>query len=320
MMLPVAETPKVGVALGSGSARGWAHVGVLQGLQELGIQPSVVCGTSAGAFVGAAYATGNLGALAEWATSLSTRDVIGMLDLAFGRGGMIAGSRVMDFLRDREGGHALIEGLECRFAAVATELGSGREVWLSNGPVIDAVRASISLPGMIAPVFHQGRWLVDGGLVNPVPTSVCRAFGADIVIAVNLNGNLVGWARENAARELEIAGSREADVDEDSSDAWAAFKGRLQQHLPGFSGNSRRKEAKPPAMIDVLIGSILIMQDRITRSRMAGDPPEILLTPHLPSLRVLDFHEADRAIEAGRACVETAKDRLLRAVGRRPAG
>ncbi|MFT4569207.1 MAG: NTE family protein [Hyphomicrobiaceae bacterium] len=314
------QSPKIGVALGSGSARGWAHVGVLQALEDIGIRPSVVCGSSAGAFVGAAYATGNLEALAEWALELRTRDVIGMLDLAVGRGGMIAGTRVLDFLRDHEGEHALIEDLECRFAAVATELKTGREIWLQQGSILEAVRASISFPGMVAPVLHQGRWLVDGGLVNPVPTSVCRALGADVVIAVNLNAALVGWTRESArsgtaAGEPVVEQTHEEPEEEEQGDPWRAFKDRFQARFPALANHGRRREGKPPAMMEVVLGSILVMQDRITRSRMAGDPPEVLLSPQLPSMRLLDFDEAEVAIAAGRECVEGARELLERAVG-----
>ncbi|HEB80592.1 MAG TPA: patatin, partial [Chromatiales bacterium] len=182
---------RIGVALGSGSARGWAHIGVLQALRRAGVEPDVVCGTSIGALIGGAYALGDLDALGDWVRGLTRRDVVRLLDVRLTGGGLIQGERLMRFFRSRSY-DSPIEGLSKAFSAVATDLGTGREVWLGRGPLIDAVRASFALPGLFAPVRRDGHWLVDGALVNPVPISVCRALGAEVVIAVNLNGDRVG--------------------------------------------------------------------------------------------------------------------------------
>src|SRR5512139_748271 len=194
--------PRIGLALGSGSARGWSQIGVIRVLEQAGISPDVVCGTSIGALVGAAYAAGEIGRLHDWVKGLRWQAVVSMIDLRM-NGGLIEGGKLVDFFR----AHFRDEGiakLPKAFGCVATELVSGREIWLREGPVIDAVRASIALPGLFTPVERDGRLLVDGGLVNPVPVSLARAMGADVVIAVDLNWDLIGrhqWAQD----ELKVA-------------------------------------------------------------------------------------------------------------------
>ena len=178
------RTPKIGLALGSGSARGWAHMGVLKALDDAGIKPDVVCGSSIGALVGAAYAAGELDRFAEWTQTLNMRSVFGFMDFKLS-GGMLKGEKLIDFWR-RNFVDFDIESSAIPFAAVATDLHSGAEVWLREGSMADAVRASIALPGLFTPVQRGGRLLVDGGLVNPVPASLARAMGADIVIAVGV--------------------------------------------------------------------------------------------------------------------------------------
>src|SRR5215468_2965682 len=183
--------PRIGLALGSGAARGWSHIGVIEGLAEAGIEPEVVCGCSIGALVGAAYVAGELPALKDFAQSLTWREIARMLDVRLSGGGLIGGHDIVAFLRKLKIS-APITSYSRPFAAIATDLETGREIWLREGPIEEAVRASISIPGILSPARHGHSWLVDGGLVNPVPVSICRALGADVVIAVNLNGDLVG--------------------------------------------------------------------------------------------------------------------------------
>lgn len=283
--------PRIGLALGSGSARGWAHIGVLQALAEAGVVPDVVAGTSIGALVGAWYARGHLDAADEWVRRLTRRDVIRLMDVAFVGSGVLEGKRLMDLYRDRWGDVA-IEKLKTPFAAVATNLQSGQEVWLQRGSLLEAVRASISLPGLFTPVQVKDHWLVDGGLVNPVPVSVCRAMGAEVVIAVNLNGDLLGrrFARHTPVRQ-QLVGD-------------ASWWERLSN---GFRGTAlfqaRGAGDGGPGFIDVLASSINIMQDRITRSRLAGEPPEILISPRLGHLELMDFARGAEAIKEGRDSV-----------------
>ncbi len=289
---------RLGIALGSGSAKAWAHVGILRALREASIVPQVVCGSSAGAFVGAAYVTGNLDTLAEWGSSLSARDVVSLLDPTLSSGGVLAGERMMKFLR-ASGRDSLIEKLPCAYAATATELNTGRELWLQSGSLVRAVRASMAFPGLLTPVCVEGRWLVDGGLVNPVPVSLCRALGADVVIAVNLNSELVAAGRDLSG-ENGSATEKSRDGGSLIRQKWAA---KFQELKLGFAGQARKPEAKAPGVFDVLVGSLHIMQDRITRSRLAGDPPDIVLTPRLPGVRLMDFDKAAYAIERGVECV-----------------
>ena len=178
--------PRLGLALGCGSARGWAHIGVIRGLAEHGLEPHVVAGASVGALVAAAYASGRLDALESWVRTLTQREVWHLVDTSFRGGGVMTGNRLMDTIAARIGDPP-IEELGRRFAAVATDLHTGEEVWIRTGPVMTAVRASSGVPGLFTPTWYLDRWLIDGGVVNPLPVSVCRALGADIVIAVDLS-------------------------------------------------------------------------------------------------------------------------------------
>jgi NTE family protein len=301
---------RIGIALGSGAARGLAHIGIIRALHDMGIEPHIVCGCSAGAVVGGAYAAGHLDTLEEWVRSLTRKAVVGFLDVSLLSGGVIAGERFINFFRE-EIGDVQIENLSIPFASVATELVTGREIWFRSGPLVDAVRASISLPGVLAPVQIKDKWMVDGGIVNPVPISICRAMGADVVIAVNLNSGLVG-------RHFEEDQRKEQKVE-------APHVGYLANRIKrGLKGGMEmvlsqvwRGESNRPGLFDVIAGSINIMQDRITRSRMAGDPPDLVLLPHLEHLGLLEFYRAEEAIEEGRNCVrkeEVTIDEFLRGI------
>ena len=303
-MAKARNKPKIGIALGSGSARGWSHVGVLQALADEGIEPDIVCGCSMGALVGAAYVAGELAALDKWARSVNWIKITSFLDIDLTSGGLIEGKRIMSFLQTlRE--DAPIESFEKPFIAIATELMTGREVWLQQGSMIDAVRASVALPGIFSPVELDGKWLLDGGLVNPVPVSACRALGADIIIAVNLNGDLVGKHTHQSLSKKTKDKSPSTGLD---------VLDRLLKEVPSGVGKSLKKlapdlllrESKTPGYFDVGASAINIMQDQITRSRLAGEPPHIMLTPQLRDLGILEFNRADEAISEGRRCVKRA--------------
>ena len=273
---------KIGLALGSGSARGWAHIGVLRALLEAGLKPDVVAGASVGAIVGAAYAAGDLDRFEQWVRGLGARDVWSFMDFGLG-GGVLKGERLVQFFRthfeDRP-----VQDLPLSFGAVATALRTGDEVWLRDGSVAEVVRASFALPGLFAPVWREDRLLVDGGLVNPVPVSLARALGAEVVIAVDLNADMLGKhlrAPHNGTRT-----------------------GWWQSLLPTRNDEAGSDDTPPhamPSMMEVLASSINVMQVRITRSRMAGDPPEATIAPPLSHLGMLDFHRAGEAIDAGHA-------------------
>lgn len=282
--------PRIGLALGGGSARGWAHIGVIRTLAEAGVVPDMVCGTSVGAFVGAAYVDGDLDRLEQWARSLKLQAVVGFLDFSLG-GGLIKGEKLIEFFRSHFVDVPISE-LPLPFAAVATDLQSGREIWLQAGMVSDAVRASIALPGLFTPVEHEGRWLVDGGLVNPVPVSLCRAMGADLVIAVDLNSDIVG-------KHLRKARPSKSDAPDSLEGAAELMLARIQSGMATLGITSSKAPDNRPSMLDVLASSINIMQQRITRSRLAGDPADVLIAPRLTEFGLMEFHRAAAAIEIG---------------------
>ena len=303
------RTPKIGLALGSGSARGWAHMGVLKALDDAGIKPDVVCGASIGALVGAAYAAGELDRFAEWTQTLNMRSVFSFMDFKLS-GGMLKGEKLIDFWR-RNFVDFDIESSAIPFAAVATDLHSGAEVWLREGSMADAVRASIALPGLFTPVQRAGRLLVDGGLVNPVPASLARAMGADIVIAVDLNADLVHRHMRPlgvVAATNDVAGTlHAADVQGEIVAAQSAlWLERLRGWMPGTRAPAAVPSTHMPSLLDVVMTSVNIMQMRITRSRMAGDPPELVIAPRLAHLGLLDFHRAKEAMEEGYAAAQAA--------------
>ncbi len=304
--------PRIGLALGSGSARGWAHIGVIDSLIEAGIEPDVVCGTSIGALVGAAYVAGKLDGLRQWAETATWRAILKLTDVRLTGGGLLNGRQVVAFLQQL-GIDQPIESYGRPYAAVATDLATGREIWLQSGPIHEAVRASIALPGILSPARIDGRWLVDGGLSNPIPVSVCRALGADVIIAVNLNGDLL-------ARRYAVELDPSTAPSEQTAGVSQAILRRVAGKLPGARGRRAAKEAAdaapprepPPGYFDVLATSLNIMQDHITRTRLAGEPPHVMLVPRLRGIGLMEFNRAHEAIAEGRACVEQALPTLKR--------
>jgi NTE family protein len=297
--------PRIGLVLGGGAARGWAHIGAIRALHDAGIKPDLVCGTSIGALVGAVYANGDLDWLDDWVSRLTWQTVVRLLDLQIS-GGLLGGKKVIRIFANRFNGCKIGE-LKLPFAAVATELDTGREIFLQDGGVVDAVRASIAIPGLFTPVWHDGVWLVDGGLSNPVPVSAARAMRADFVIAIDLNNDLLNGRYLGGM----IAASPVLDPD-------APAPGSLRrngkpwpkwlQPNPNFinidGGMGAAPRARAPSMLSAMAQSIDIMQVRITRSRLAGEPADILIQPRLAGMSFFDFHRAGPAIAEGRAAVE----------------
>ncbi len=253
--------------------------------------PDIVSGTSIGALVGAAYASGRLDPLEEWVARIDWWEIIRYMDMS--RGG-VEGERLMRAFGERVE-DVPIETLPKPFGAVATDLLTGREVWFQNGSLLEAVRASIALPGLFSPVRFQERWLVDGGLVDPLPVSLCRALGAEQVIAVNLNGDIVGRQLLGRSTRRPASNPLLARL----STGWQTVLGNLHDRL----SPPEKEEDEPPSLFDVMAGSIHIMQDRITRARMAGDPPDVVLAPRLAHLGLMDFDRAGEGIAAGMDCV-----------------
>ena len=299
--------PAIGLVLGSGAARGFAHIGVMRALQAHGIAPNIIVGTSMGALVGGSYATDQLDSLEKWACSLTRRRIISYLDVRIGGSGVIAGTRLARRL-EQSIGETEIEDLPIRFAAVATEIGTGHEVWLTRGSLALALRASYALPGIFAPVNLGGRWLVDGALVNPVPVSAARALGARVVIAVNMDADRFGRGATIASHSAEPGDSNGHAVALPTVPEPRNGLDRLRGIF--VAGRAVRQHTSEedvrPGFSTVMIESFNIMQDRLTRMRLAGDPPDIHITPRMNKIGFLDFHRAAESIAIGRAATERA--------------
>jgi NTE family protein len=299
--------PKIGIALGGGAARGWAHIGVLRTLIEAGFEPDIVAGTSIGAVAGACYVTDRLDALQDFASSLTRRRVFGFLDFNFGGSGLLTGQRLSSRLQDHLQ-EFTIEQLERKFVAVATELGTGHEIWLNKGSLVNALKASFALPGIFRPVRINGRWLIDGALVNPIPVSVCRALGARIVIAVNLNSDVFG--KGSVIHDQEAYADPLAAIEDARL---PGSNGRAAVHLLHRQIFGRGNGA--PGISSVMMDAINITQDRIARSRLAGDPPDITITPKVGGIGLFDFHCAGEAMAQGARATEKQIDDLRAMLG-----
>lgn len=266
--------PRIALALGGGAARGWAHIGVLRALDEAGVEVSMIAGTSIGALVGGCYLAGRLDELETFARSLSMRRIAGLLDFAIGGGGLFGGMRLNDRMQEHLVG-VNIEDLDRTFVAVAAELNTGHEVWISSGSLITGIRASYALPGIFEPVRCNNRTLLDGALVNPVPVSVCRAHEQPLVVAVNLHYDLYG-------RSAVIKHTASEPVVDQTSPA-----------------TRKRPRESRLGMTAVMVQAFNIIQDRISRARLAGDPPDLSLHPRLADIGLSEFHRASEAIDRG---------------------
>lgn len=291
---------RIGLALGSGAAKGWAHIGVINALERAGIEIDVVAGCSVGALVGAAYVNGRLRVMEKWVSAFRYWDVIRLMDLSWQRGGLLRGDRVFSHIRQIIP-HELIDECDKPFGAVATNLSTGRELWLTDGDLHQAVRASCSMPGLLPPVGYNGYWLVDGAVVNPVPVSLTRALGADIVIAVDLQHD----AHLMQQDLLSVAPQSGGEVAAAEALSWGK---KLRQRL---SGLTQRRVNQTPGAMAIMSTTIQVLENRLKRHRMAGDPPDVLIQPFCPQISTLDFHRAEEAITAGKAAVEKKMDELL---------
>jgi NTE family protein len=282
----------IGLVLGGGAARGFAHIGVLRTLMAHGIRPDVIAGTSIGAVVGGFFAAGELDTFEGWSRQLTRRRVLGYLDLRFGGSGLISGGRLARKLESTLGNISFAD-LPIRLAAIATEIGTGHEIWLTRGRLSEAMAASYALPGIFPPKLIGGRWLMDGAMVNPLPISAARALGARLVIAVNLNADNFGRgttiqdhgpdAEDDARRaQLELDRGRRG-----------IFRPDRLLHREFFGAPDR------PGLSTVMVEAFQVMQDRITRSRLAGDPPDVMISPRLARINLFDFHRAKDTIAIG---------------------
>ena len=291
--------PIIGLALGGGAARGFAHIGIVRTLIAHGIVPNVVVGTSIGAVVGGAYAAGHLDKLEEWARGLQPRSVLGYLDIRLNGSGLIGGDKLAAQL-EAAMGQTLIEDLPLKFASVATEVRTGHEIWLTHGRMVDALRASYALPGIFSPVLAGDRWLVDGALVNPVPVSAARALGAEIVIAANLSSDIFTHSTTIYSHGASAAAKAAAEPAPARRGFGKFFSAERAVKREFFGGGGR------PGISSIMVDAFNIMQDRITRARLAGDPPDLLISPRVGQIGWFDFHRADDLIAHGARAAERA--------------
>ena len=292
----------LGLALGGGVARGWAHIGAMRALIEAGIKPDIIAGTSIGAIVGAAYLSGKLDVLEKWARSLTQRKIMGYMDVRWGGSGLLRGDRLARVLNHYMGG-INIEDLDRKFAAVTCDLRTGYEVWLQRGPIVPAIRASYALPGAFEPVKVDGRFMIDGALVNPVPVSACRALGAHMVIAISLNGDAFGPM--GSSHEIDLDGFDNNDENTDAFELASQSLNKLRPDrllLKSMIGEVR--PGKSPKIGSVMMGTLNIVMDRISRSRLAGDPPDVFVAPRIGHIGMMEFTKAAELIERGYAAMQ----------------
>lgn len=291
--IPETGIKGVGLALGSGLAKGFAHIGVLKVLHKHGIHPSIMSGSSIGAVVGGSYLAGKLDELEDWARSLNRLNIISYLDFRVRSAGLIGGNRLIRLMNENFGG-IMMEDLPYPFIALASDLKTGHEVWIQKGPLTDALRASFALPGVFPPVDMNHRFLVDGALVNPVPVSPCRALGARMTIAVDLNADLIGKASDPDKKYQKVAGFDLFNDDDVPPEEQTPFKkSGITKRL------FRREDSNNPSLFGVMVSALNIMQDRLTRSRMAGDPPDVHIKPEIGHIGLLEFEKADELIALG---------------------
>jgi NTE family protein len=296
---------RLGLALGSGGARGWAHVGVLRALTAAEVVPDVVVGTSIGALIAGVHLAGHLPTLEAWARNLTRPRLLAYLDPRMSGGGLIGGRRMLAFM-DRHLGALKIEDLPLPFVAVATDLRTGHEVWLQEGRLAEVLRTAISLPGLFTPMRRERQWLVDGALVNPVPVSAARALGARVVIAVNLNSDLFGRGTTIASHGTDAPDERWLEQMSHGLDASAGAARIVKRQMLGSAGR--------PGITTVMIEAFNIMQDRITRARLAGDPPDVMVNPRLGPIGLFEFHRASESIALGAEAAERALDSIEQAL------
>ncbi len=298
---------KIGLALSSGMARGWAHIGAIRALKKLGFEFDVITGCSVGALAGGCYLAGKLDSLEEWSLSLNKRKILSYLDMRLRSGGLIGGEKLMDEMR-KYMGHARIEDFSVPYAAMTTDLVTGHEIWLQKGELIEAMRASFSLPGIFPPAKINNRWLADGALVCPLPVAACRALGADMVIAINLNADMIGKSRSKDASYSTAAGFDMLQaLEEEGHHEKLSLMGSITRKI-------FRRDYDGPSVFGVMTSSLNIMQDRITRSRLAGDPPDVHIAPRLGHFGLLEFDRAEEAIREGEAAVMRKQPELADAM------
>jgi len=306
----------LGLVLGSGSSRGWAHIGVIEALEEAGITLDFIAGCSIGSYVGALHACGCLQKLKSFVLRMDGRKVFSYFDVVIPRAGLLDGSRKLRELFSMHTSVTRFAELDIPVAMVATDLESGDKVVLKSGDLLDALRATMSFPGLFAPARVKGRWLVDGGLVDPVPVGVARAAAADVVVAVDLNSTILPRRRKDSS---ELAEEEKNGWDAPAGghrnewlDKVAAYYESAEANVRKKVGEMLKADSSVPDLVETVMTSVGIMQERITRINLAVEPPDLLVQPRLGALKMMDFDQVEHSIEEGYLSMKEKIDDLRR--------
>jgi len=286
----MAEKKTVSLALGSGGARGLAHIGAINWLNGRDYEIQSISGSSIGALIGGIYAIGKLDVYSRWVRALNRADVIRLLDFAYSRTGLFSGERIMQKLKDMLG-DARIEDLPISFTAVTTDIDNGREVWINRGSLFDAIRASIAIPSVFTPVKYHGRTLVDGGVLNPVPIAPTMRDITDLTIAISLSG------KEVSQRELFPHHPEPQKPEKEYQRGIQNFIDSIQNMLN--LENARDEEDSIPDVVDLMTRSLESMQNTIARFKLAAYNPNYLLEVPANACAMFDFHRAEELIDLG---------------------
>lgn len=297
----------VGLVLGSGASRGWAHIGVIEALQDANIPIDFLAGCSVGAYIGALYASGSLGSLKQFLLKMDGKKIFSYFDIVFPRSGLLNGSKRVHELFSIHTDAQTFDDLNIPLVMVATDLERGKKVVLKSGNIIEALRATMSYPGLFAPVRIKDRWLVDGGLVDPVPVGMARAMGAGIVIAVDLNSRIVSRPKlrplapgnKKDRKQFQKLGTKKTESRNELVKGMADFYESIENSLKIKTSELLRRDSPTPDIIETVTTSIGIMQERITRINLAVDQPDILIQPRLGELKMMNFDQVIHSIEEG---------------------
>ena len=283
------------LVLGSGGARGFAHIGIIEQLAQSGFEIRAIAGSSMGALVGGIYAMGKLDVYTRWVTALERRDVFRLLDFSFGRNGLIKGDRIIAMLKSLIG-DANIEDLPIRFTAVATDLESEEEVWFDRGSLFDAIRASIAIPTLVMPHHYQGRLLLDGSLVSPIPIAPTLKDKTDLTIAVNLSGKPAAPIK---AKQPQV----------ENENHRSDYLQRIAQFINGYKHPAEQPSKESLGMFDVIVKSMLIMESTIAQGQLQAYSPDIVIEIPRNACDFYEFHRARELIEIGRQKTKNALSR-----------
>ena len=286
---------KLGIALGGGGAKGFAHLGVLQVLKEAGIDCQIVTGTSIGALVGGVYVGGDLDALTKTASKITLKDIPLLMSPALSKSGLFSGKNALELLNETIS-ISKIEDLEKAYAAVSVDLRTGTPEVFTDGDLKSAIRASISIPGIFTPVVDGEKLLVDGGLLEPVPVELCRKLGADVVIAVDLFGS-----DQRALEPAELSDEKNVLWPSGLADALSYIHSiSNKMKIPSWGNSQKDSKRVRENMLDVIEGTLVISQRTLTELRLKEHPADIVIQPGLREVGFLDFHRGEPVIEIGR--------------------